>query len=52
VYADYDDAKYLHDAAVLLERFPPMEEKLAAMLRIQVAGNKRHLLNYDYVGLH
>lgn len=51
VYADYDDEKYLRDAVALLERYSPMDEKLVEMIRLQVSRKRRHLLNYDYVGL-
>lgn len=51
VHADYDDDRYLRDASELLERFAPMDEKLAAMIRIQVSRQHQHLMNYDFVGL-
>jgi hypothetical protein len=50
-YADYDDDKYLQDAIDLLRRHDPLEEKLGEMMRIQVEGGYRHMLNYDWVGL-
>lgn len=51
VYADYDDDTYLRDAARLVQKFDPLDERLGALMPILVRQGYRHLLHYDRIGL-